>query len=365
VVWWLIAVVVAAGLGVLFGRWVFVPPQADNAAETPSTVAVSQMTVGRSIPTMVSAAWVARPFGVGAAQGVLTSIAVKDGATVKAGDVLFTVDLRPVVAGVGAVPSFRDLAQDAAGADVAQLQQLLVDTGFYKGPVDGSFTSTTTLAVQAWQKSLGVAVDGVVRAGDIVYAASLPSRVRVADGMAVGQRLAPGDVVLSVLDGTPQFAIAVTQGSALDSSKPIEVVFGDETVQTIVASSQDENGYTSWTLTRADGSPVCGDRCDQVPLDPAQAVYPAKQVLTPQVSGPGVPAAAVWFNADGTAYLVTPDGTRLPVTILGEGQGGVVVDGVDIGTVVVLAGDATTTSAATGTATTTPATSTTPGGTPS
>ena len=266
---------------------------------------------------------------------------------VKAGDVLFTVDLRPVTAGVGTVPSFRDLAQGATGPDVGQLQQLLVDTGFFRGPVDGAFKDSTRLAVRAWQKSLGVTVDGVVRAGDVVYAANLPSRVEVADGMAVGARLAPGDVVLSVLDGAPQFTVSVLQGSALDPAKPIEVTFGDETVQAVVASSRDQNGYTAWTLTMADGSPLCADRCDQVPLDPNKAVYTARQVLTPEVTGPGVPAAAVWFNADGSAYLVAPDGTRLPVTILGEGQGGVVVDGVDIGAVVVLAGGATATAAGT------------------
>jgi len=188
--------------------------------------------------------------------------------------------------------------------------------------------------------------------------------------MAVGARLSPGDVVLSVLDGTPGFTIAVAQGSALDSSKPIEVTFGGETVQAVVASSSDSgNGYTTWSLTRTDGSPVCGDQCGQVPLNPDQAVYPARQVLTPEVSGPGVPAAAVWFNADGTAYLVRSDGTRLPVTILGEGQGGVVVDGVAIGTVVVLAGGAATPAGApaTGGVSTAGVTSAPagPGGTPS
>ena len=361
VVWWVVSLVVAVGLGVLFGRWVFSAPQVDDGAGVPATVVVSQMSVGRSLPTMVAATWPQRPFGVGAAQGVLTSVVVQDGASVKAGDVLFTVDLRPVVAGVGAVPAFRDLAAGAVGADVAQLQQLLVDTGFYSGAVNGVFKDSTRLAVRAWQKSLGVSVDGVVRAGDIVYANSLPGRVRMVDGVTVGDRLAPGDVVLSVMDGVPQFSVTVAQGSALDPTKPIEVMFGDQTVQTVVGSSRDSsNGYTIWTLTRADGTPVCADRCDLVPLNPDQAVYQARQVLTPQVSGPGVPAAAVWFNADGTAYLVTLDGVRLPVRILGEGQGGVVVDGVTIGVTVVLAGDTTvpvTTSA--------PTKQATPGGTPS
>jgi hypothetical protein len=49
-----------------------------------------------------------------------------------------------------------------------------------------------------------------------------------------------------------------------------------------------------------------------------------------------VPAAAVWFTPAGEPYLVLPDGSQLPVRILGEGQGGVVLDGVAAGTTVVL-----------------------------
>lgn len=337
--WWVVALVVALGLGALFGRWAFSAPQVDQGTDTPATVAVSEMTVGRSLPLAVSAHWTARPFGVGAASGVLTSLDVADGESVGAGDRMYTVDLRPVVAGVGEVPAFRDLSQGMRGVDVAQVQQLLVDTGFLDGPADGVFGPATTSAVRAWQSSLGVERDGVVRAGDIVFATRLPAIVRTADGVTVGQRLTPGDVVLSVLDGEPQFVATVPSGVSVDSSLPIEVTFDEETVEVVVAASRDDqSGNRTLTLTRADGMPVCADRCDQVPLDPSEAVFPARQVVVPEVTGPGVPAAAVWFTADGEPYVTLPDGTHVSVTILGQGQGGVVIDGVSPGTVVVLAG---------------------------
>lgn len=337
---WVLALVVAAALGALFGRWTFAPPRVDEATATHATAVVAEMTVGQAVPLAVSAAWDARPFGVGAASGVLTSVDAVDGGTVDAGDRLFTVDLRPVVAAVGDAPAFRDLSQGSRGADVTQVQQLLIDTGFLSGSADGVFGPATTRAVRAWQESLGVERDGVVRAGDIVFAARLPARVQVANEITVGTRLVPGDVVLSVLDGEPEFIATIPQAVSVDSSLPIEVTFDEETVTAVVAASRDEvGGNTIWTLTRADGSAVCADRCDEVPLDQHDAVFPARQVVTPEVTGPGVPAAAVWFTAAGDPYIVLPDGSEVSVTILGQGQGGVVLDGVAVGTTVVLAAE--------------------------
>ncbi len=343
---WLLAVVAAAGLGVVFGRWAFVAPQVEATADVPATVRVAQLTVGRSLPVAVSAVWDARPFGVGAAVGVLTSLNVTDGSTVNAGDRLYTVDLRPAVAAVGEVPAFRDLSQGAKGADVAQLQKFLAGAGFLGGEADGDFDAATTAAVRAWQRSLGVEQDGVVRAGDIVFASTLPARVQVADGFGLGTRVADGDVVLSVLDGEPAFVATVPTGLTVDATLPIEVTLGGQTVTTVVAGSRDDqSGNRVMTLTREDGSSVCADRCDEVPLDPAEAVFDARQVVTPEVTGPGVPAAAVWFEASGEAYVVLPNRTKTPVTILGQGQGSVVLDGVEEGTVVVLADETTGTGA--------------------
>ncbi|ACZ32175.1 Peptidoglycan-binding domain 1 protein [Xylanimonas cellulosilytica DSM 15894] len=338
---WAAAVVVAAGLGVVFGRWAFVAPQVEETTNVPATVTVAQMTVGRSLPVAVSAVWDAQPFGVGAAVGVLTSVDVADGATVSVGDRLYTVDLRPVIAAVGTVPAFRDLSQGMKGEDVAQLQRFLVDAGYLKGRADGDFGAATTVAVRAWQRILDVERDGVVRAGGIVFASALPARVQVADGFDVGTRVADGDAVLSVLDAQPAFIATVPSGFSVDATLPIEVTFDGETVTTVVAGSRDDqSGNRILTLTRQDGSSVCADRCDLVPLDEAAAVFDARQVLAPEVTGPGVPAAAVWFEAGGEAYVVLPDGTKTPVTILGQGQGSVVLDGIEVGAVVVLADQA-------------------------
>lgn len=352
--WWALTVAVALVVGVVCGRWAFAPPAVERQSDAPATVAVSDVTVGTSVPMAVSAAWTSTDFGIGAAAGTVTTLDVADGSVVDVGSRLYSVDLRPVVAAVGQVPAFRDLSEGSSGQDVAQLQQLLVSTGFMTGTPDGRFQAGTTRAVRAWQKASGVAVDGVVRAGDLVYAAGLPARVRWVDGVEVGRRIGAGEAVLSVLVGEPEFVATVPSSQDVDTTLPIEVTFDEQVVSTTVSGvREDTSGNSILVLTRPDGSSVCADRCDLVPLNPREAVYPARQVIVPAVTGPGVPAAALWFTAAGEPYLVQPDGSTLEVTILGRGQGLVVLDGVAAGTTVVLADQ--TTEAGSSTASTNPA----------
>ena len=432
--WWLLGLAAAVGLGVLFGRWAFVPPQVDQTANAPATVTVSEMTVGTTMPIAVSAVWERAPFGVGAASGTLTSIDVSDGEVVQVGQQLFTVDARPVVAAVGSMPAFRDLQQGDAGPDVRQLQELLQATGYYSGPFDGVFGATTHTAVLAWQRDLGItdivphaptatelaradqavrnaelnvvvtersftyflaehhpnrgavrecsmatnlpygpivedpvttcirleqaardAVDelqfaqadratlvapptaGIVLASDILFTDTLPARVLVTEGMFVGRRIMEGDVVLVVLGGEPEFVAAVPFGMNVDFTLPVELDFNGESIQSVVAEVRtDIGGNTIFTLARGDGSAICGTQCDLVPFNQHEAVFPARQVLIPPVTGPGVPAAAVWFTAGAQPYLVSETGQTINVAIVGQGQGSVILSGVDLGTVVVL-----------------------------
>ena len=337
---WVLALLAVGGLGVVFGRWAFVPPAVDTAVAEPASVVVSELTVGTSVPLIVVGAWDFAPFGVGASMGTLTALNVADGDLVEAGQTLFTVDLRPVVAAVGDTPAFRDLAQGATGADVTQLQQFLIDAGFLRGEPDGRFRASTVAAVREWQRELGVARDGVVRAGDLLFTSELPARVRVAEGFAAGSRLHPGDVVLSVLSPEPRFEAMIQNipgGPVTNPGLPVVVTFDGVEVEAVVAAVREGMGGTVWELRRGDGSPVCGERCELVPMDQAEAVFTSRQITIPSVTGPGLPAAAIWFTPGGDAFVRTPEGQELPVTVLGQGGGQFVLDGVSIGTVVVLA----------------------------
>ncbi|MFF1632490.1 peptidoglycan-binding protein [Leifsonia sp. NPDC058248] len=96
------------------------------------------------------------------ADGTITSIDTDPNSPINEGATLFTVDLRPTVAGVGATPSFRALARGAKGQDVKQLQSLLFSLGFYEGSLDGGFGAATEAAVRRWQSTTSVAEDGIV-----------------------------------------------------------------------------------------------------------------------------------------------------------------------------------------------------------
>ncbi|MFG2676608.1 peptidoglycan-binding protein [Streptomyces sp. NPDC048445] len=91
--------------------------------------------------------------GEGAEQRVTK--APVSGAQVKEGDVLMTVNGRPVLALQGAVPMYRAMGPGMSGDDVKQLQKALVRLGFEPGGVTGTFGQGTAAAVTGWYTHKG------------------------------------------------------------------------------------------------------------------------------------------------------------------------------------------------------------------
>ncbi|MEU9184682.1 peptidoglycan-binding domain-containing protein [Streptomyces sp. NPDC048484] len=77
------------------------------------------------------------------------------GTKVKEGDVLMTVNGRPVLALSGPVPMYRPLGPGATGDDVKQLQKALRRLGFDPGAVSGTFGQGTAASVTNWYQSKG------------------------------------------------------------------------------------------------------------------------------------------------------------------------------------------------------------------
>ena len=75
--------------------------------------------------------------------GVLTSLEVAVGVRVEAGDVVATVDDRPIVAMTADAPLHRDLRRGDAGPDVRRLQAFLGQLGLLAGEPDGQFGPQT------------------------------------------------------------------------------------------------------------------------------------------------------------------------------------------------------------------------------
>lgn len=166
--------------------------------------------------------------------GVVTGVTPED-TSVSQGDVLFDLDLQPTVLVHGDVPAFRDLDVDAdPGADVAQLEQALVDLGFGNNlTVDEKFTQATATAVKKWEESLGrPGADGVVTLGDVLFA---PTDLRIDVVSAdVGTQVPSGEeVVQATATGKlVTLGLTVTEVADVEAGTPVEVVLPDETEAT-------------------------------------------------------------------------------------------------------------------------------------
>ncbi|WP_425955660.1 peptidoglycan-binding domain-containing protein [Xylanimonas sp. McL0601] len=301
--------------------------------------------MGESTPLPVTARWPAHPAGTGASEGTVTGISAKPGQEVRPGDVLFTVDLRPVVVAQGQVPSFRELAAGSHGEDVAQLQSLLIGLGHLRGKASGRFDSSTTTAVRAWQRALGIDPDGVVHSGDVVYVPAVPARIVLDDTVRVGARVTAGQQVVSIVEATPQFTVTVGSGQQADTvpttGTTVDIQGPDGKVWhgVVADATTTETGDVTLRLDGAGGGPVCGTDCSALPYTSQDVVLSARVVTTPDVSGPAVPPAALGTAADGTRFVKLLDGTRVTVTVKAADASRAVVTGVDVGTVVRLFAD--------------------------
>lgn len=227
--------------------------------------------VGQTLRLNTSVEWSAQFVASNSASGTVTTIDLDAGEVADTGDVLYTVDLRPVVVAVGDVPTFRDLRSDDRGADVEQVQAMLRTLGYSSAPPDGSFGAATAQAVRAWQRDLGVTTDGVVRRGDLVFVPELPARLALAQELAVGSTLAGGEPAVELLVGEPSFTIALADNQAQLVSEGTVVEIqgaGGNLWHAEVASVERAETEASWTaiLRGESDEPICGDDCDAIPV---------------------------------------------------------------------------------------------------
>ena len=315
------------------------PPTDPLADRQAVTYTVATGSVGRSLRFAAVAEWGFQDLARNAAGGVVTSVGVAPGDVVEEGDVLYTVDLRPVVVAQGVVPAFRDLGLRAEGEDVVQLQAFLAGVGFYAGEVDGIFGSGLRTAVRSWQESLGLEADGVVRRGDLIFVPELPARVVLSDEMTVGAPLSGGELVVRRVLDEVRFWIplAPEQRSLVPLSAEVKVTHGESVWDARIAEAvEDETrGELSLILEGLNGGSVCGAECGEVSLR-GQTSFPAEIVVVPETTGPVVPVAAVESLPDGSTVVTQEGGAQLPVTVVAASDGLAVVDGIEAGEVILL-----------------------------
>lgn len=221
-----LAVVIAAGAVVLAATGAFGGGDGDprSAAPTgpPATATVQKTTLtrtetvdgslgyGAASPVQASAPGgaaadpgaadgkspTARSTQSGGGAGVVTSLPA-EGAVIKRGQAVYSVDEHRVPLLYGSVPLYRTLDVGAEGDDVRMLERNLSALGYDGFTVDDSYSSATATAVKEWQDDLGREQTGTVEPGEAVVA---PGARRVAD-------------VQATVGGTPSGAILTWTGT--------------------------------------------------------------------------------------------------------------------------------------------------------
>lgn len=197
------------------------------------------------------------------------------------------------------------------GPDVAQLEASLATLG-YLAAADDVLDPDTVAAVAAFQADTGMAVDGVIGLGEVVFR---PGDVRIGEVTApVGTSVAPATVVLEAgsLDTVVRFDLpAADQGSLEPGDEVVvELPDGTETGGTVASvssvASTDQQGNTTFEVEVALDDPAVAGDLDEAPVDVRVVSDTVEDVLA-------VPVTALLALAEGgyAVEVVDADGTRL------------------------------------------------------
>ncbi|MCU1580003.1 MAG: peptidoglycan-binding protein [Rhodoglobus sp.] len=328
--------ILAVGLAVGWAATIVFTPPADVLDSTKFTFAeVVGGEVGASISLNTVAEWSPIPAASNLASGTVTTVNISAGQEVGAGTVLYTVNLRPIVIALGAIPAFESMASGSSGADVAQLQTLLTTLGYFSGPVDGNFGWETSSAVKDWQESLGLVRDGVVQPGDVVFVTSLPARVALdPDKISRGNALSGGEPAVNALPVSPKFTIPVTaaQSASMPIGTRVEITSpdGDLWESYVTEQKADDKGNVTIALDGKDSAPICGEKCGSIPVS-GQRFLHSQIVIVESVNGLTVPSAALLSKADGSIVVIDDNGKEHVVTVKASAKGISVIEGMASG----------------------------------
>jgi peptidoglycan hydrolase-like protein with peptidoglycan-binding domain len=136
----------------------------------------------------------------GGLAGTLTWVP-EAGSVIVRGGQLYEVDGgRKAILMYGDRPAWRSLSMGVPnGRDVEQLKKNLLALGYTPSgmAIDGHWDRNTTLAVKRWQKAAGLAVDGTVDLGEVVF---LPGPFRLTTAAALGSGTSGGNVLHGTTD---------------------------------------------------------------------------------------------------------------------------------------------------------------------
>lgn len=327
----ILLLVLGLGAGWAGARVFASPPAIEDASYT--LVTVETGSVSGRIAINVRAQWDEALAARNLMAGTVTWVNSTSAGDAEAGTILYAVDLRPVVMLQGSTPAFRTMQRGDRGADIAQLQEFLIETGHLTGTADGAWGSRTTSAVRAWQRATGMPVDGVVDRGEVLFVQKLPDRVVVdSQSISVGAELSGGEQVSTL--GAPSFVapISTTQAAAMPDGARVEVTApgGEIWNARIAGQTTTEDGQIDLQLAGDGQESICGNSCDSIPAGPG--VFLVSRVITVEhVEGLVVPSSAVLTVPDGATVVIGADGEHHRVTVLAGARGMSAIEGVEEG----------------------------------
>lgn len=256
--------------------------------------------------------------------GTVTGIA-EGGSVIDQGGTLLTIDNQPVVLLLGDAPVTRSMSGGDEGDDVAQLQQALIDLGYGTDlvgtdlDVDGTFGTSTTDAVIAWQLSIGAIPDGVVNVGDVTFS---PEPLRVGETLvAVGDPIQSGTPIMTTSVAETVVTVQLSTDDqdlvSVGDAVIVELPNGSEEpgvvtdIGTVVLASQQGQTYFEMTVTLDD--PASAQGLDQAPVDVIVVSDRADEVLV-------VPVTALLALAEG-GYAVEAVTDNGATTLIGVSPG--------------------------------------------
>lgn len=338
---WALSAVAAGAAGWWAGATATEPPTVESREPEDLIVTAQSGAVGESLDLGATITWPTASDFDGTVQGTVTSLDLDPAVPARSGDVVATVDLRPVVVAEGDVPAFRTLETGVEGRDVEQLERLFVQQGHLE-EADAVFDDRTREAVEAWEEDLGAPEDGIVTPGDLAFIPDLPRPLLSAEGVRVGSVLSPGQPFLAAAAPNPQVLLGVPAEFAADLGEGVEVDVdvegGGEPLRLVIESvaTNPDTGLAEATLAGADGGAVCEDDCaDLVPVGGSR-LAPARALVVPEVTGTVVPTAALSTRADGAVVVHRDSGEDVQVEVLASSRGRSVVEGIAPGDAVLL-----------------------------
>lgn len=328
---WLVTVCVVSAATWWATSAVLRPPQAElGSVQQPAVVVAETGTVGARQTVLATVAYAPAETVVARAGGTVTSLDAPHGTagSLAAGDVLLSLDLRPVVLLEGSTPMFRDLVPGTRGPDIAQLRR------FLRLDVGDLYDAATEAAVRAWQEELGLPPTGTVQRGDVAFLPDLPVEAMVSPELHLGAQVSPGQVLLQSF--TPVPTITMVDDGLITAGSPGHLQEHEGVSGTLEPAGTDEQGLALLGLQVAKGEQLCDDACRLA--YPAPGPHETQLVVetVPETEGVVVPEAAVLYSSVGDAVVVAEDGSRVVVEVLAAADGVVAVSGLEPGTVVQL-----------------------------